>query len=229
MAYLPAAMHLRRSSTSLSLAAAAAVTLATLACSSSSHGTAPGGTKDAAADATVDAAGEASASEASAGGPDVRPDVVLDPHDCVSTGATSSEKGVGGYCSPGGGQCVHAGSGGTPALCSADLGGTPTHEWFCTIPCTMTTDCGPGGGACLSAPFGQICVPSSCANGLGDAASLTPGDAGADASDAATDATEKHDAAGKTDASGKHDGGGHDDARADSASHLDARHDSKTD
>ena len=81
--------------------------------------------------------------------------------------------------SPGGEQCLHAGSGGTATLCSADFG-APSHEWFCTITCTTSTDCGPAGGTCVTAPFAQVCVPAACDKDLGDASSgyTDAGDAG---------------------------------------------------
>jgi len=154
--------------------------------------------------------------EGSAGGVDAHPDVIIDPSNCVAPSAASSENGVGGYCSPGAGQCAHAGAGGTATLCTADIP-APSHEWFCTIPCSAPSDCGPGGGACLSAPFGQICVPPACAGNLGDASSLVvdSGDASADgASDAPHDAG--HDAAEAHDAATSHD------ARSDGAVSRDA-------
>jgi hypothetical protein len=188
------------------LAGLASVAFA-VACSSSSAPTVTP-IKDAAADAPRDAGKnkpDASAvPEASMGGSDARPDVILDPNDCVSTTAASSENGVGGYCSPGGGQCVHAGVGGSASLCSADFG-APAHEWFCTLPCDTTSECGAGGGTCISAPFADICVPSACAGALGDASSqvFDAGEAGADGGlidGAVTDATVAHDAASDGDA-----------------------------
>ena len=129
---------------------------------------------------------------------------------------------------------MHAGTGGTPVICTADVEGTPAHEWFCTIPCTQTSDCGAGGGACLSAPFGQFCVPQACSQGLGDAASLTI-DGGPDAGvDASEDAPSRHDAevfdtGTRHDASEKHDATDHDaevkhdaEVEHDAARHMDA-------
>jgi hypothetical protein len=130
--------------------------------------------------------------EASAGGSDAHPDVIIDPNDCVAVNAKPSEDGVGSYCSPGGGQCLHAGTGGVATLCTADFQ-APAHEWFCTLPCNTTSQCGPGGGTCISAPFAQICVPASCTANLGDAASLVV-DAGDAAVDAPGDATTDQDA-----------------------------------
>jgi hypothetical protein len=174
-----------------------AFALAVVACSSSSPTSTSSTAKDAGRDAARDAvASDATASDVGPGVPDVHPDAINDPKNCVAPGATSSEKGVGGYCSPGAGQCVHAGTGGTATLCSADFG-APSHEWFCTITCTTTADCGPGGGTCLSAPFAQICVPASCAGALGDASSSVVDSGSGDAGDAeaAHDAATHHDAA----------------------------------
>lgn len=187
---------------------ASAVALVTVfglaaACSSSSAPPSTHGGKDATSD-VVDSGRDAKRPDSTAdtstggGGFDAHPDVILDPSDCVSTSATSSENGVGGYCSPGAGQCAHAGTGGTATICTADVG-APSHEWFCTLPCTTTAGCGPGGGTCLSAPFAQICVPTTCAGALGDASSSV-----VDAGDGAA----SHDA-GTHDA-GTHDGGRHD-------------------
>ena len=172
------------------------------ACSSSSTPATRLTAKDAAPDA-VDSGHktkgrDAAIADSSPGAADVHPDVIVDPADCVSVKATSSEKGVGGYCSPMAGQCLHAGPGGTATLCTADFG-APAHEWFCTIPCGTTADCGPGGGTCLSTPFAQICVPPSCTGGLGDASSLV-----IDAGDA-----------GPVDGAVHHDGAAHDGASRD--------------
>jgi hypothetical protein len=186
------------------------VTLATAgllaaACSSSSTTPLMMTGKDAGAQKKPDAGSDATTSDGNVGAPDVHPDVIIDPNNCVAPGSPFSQKGVGGYCSPGGGQCAHAGTGGTPTLCTADFG-APSHEWFCTITCTTTTDCGAGGGTCVAAPFGQFCVEAGCAKALGDAGEGAF-DAGVDSgthdsgtgADAKTDAFEK-DAGAHTDA-----------------------------
>ncbi len=205
-------MNLQSCSRPFSLACLA--TLA-LACSSSSGApTGTTGNKDGGKDAASDSAADGTVAEATAPGTDAHPDVIIDPHNCVAPGATSAGAGVGGYCSPGGGQCLHAGPGGSATTCTADIF-APPHEWFCTVSCTTTSDCGGGGGTCLSAPFGQICVPASCANGLGDASStVVDAGTGADAADAA----EPHDGAAAHDAASD----GHTDALHDAAAHHDA-------
>lgn len=111
-----------------------------------------GGQADAGSDATAD----------------VGVDVVVDPQNCVASGTTPNADGVGGYCSPGGGQCDLAGPGLSPRICTADLAGEPSHAWFCTEPCDGTTACGVGASCLATAAEGPICVPSSCAF-LGDA------------------------------------------------------------
>jgi hypothetical protein len=124
---------------------------------------------------------------------DTAPDVIIDPENCVRPGTLSNTQGVGGYCSPGGGQCDMAGPGGSATLCSGDLGVTPAHAWFCTLSCGMTTDCG-GGATCIDFATGSICVPSSCDSilgdgGLGDSGMSDAGDSSVDApSEGATDA-----------------------------------------
>jgi hypothetical protein len=65
------------------------------------------------------------------------------------------------YCSPGGGQCVMAGPGGTIEDCTADLPGTVAHDWYCTLPCSKPEDCS-GGSSCTFTPMGSRCVPKSC-------------------------------------------------------------------
>ena len=111
------------------------------------------------------------------------PDVISDPSNCVAPGTSSNMQGIGGYCSPGGGQCA-------PRICSADLAGTPAHAWFCTTPCDITTSCG-AGASCLTTATGPICVPSSCGF-LGLDGGLDAGtDGGTDASaDAISDAND---------------------------------------
>jgi len=192
-------MHCRRPlAPSLHTRLLAVSLLATAAaCSSSSTPSVPP-PKEAGTDAHVVKKPDATSGgmEASTGGSDAHPDVIIDPADCVSVGAKPSEDGIGSYCSPGGGQCLHAGTGGVATLCTADVF-APAHEWFCTVACDTTSDCGPGGGTCIDAPFGQICVPAACIANLGDAASPVV-DAGDAAS--ASDATSDHDAAPSHDA-----------------------------
>ena len=191
--------------------------------SGSSSSAKDAGKKDTGVDAASDATADSTVPEASVGVPDVHPDAIIDPNDCVATPATSSENGVGGYCSPGAGQCLHAGTGGSATDCTADFG-APAHEWFCTIPCSTTLDCGGGGGACVSAPFGQFCVPTACAKALGDAQSAVVPDA--------SDATAPHDGsahdAGEHDAA-LHDGGSAHDATSDAHAHDAESHDSAVD
>lgn len=95
------------------------------------------------------------------GGPDVQPDVIVDTANCVAPTTSNDSEGVGGYCSPGGGQCATAGPGGAPRICSADLAGAEPHEWYCTYPCTTSADCG-SGAQCLATAQGMICVPPAC-------------------------------------------------------------------
>jgi len=222
VAYLPAEMNRHRHSVLLPGAFCLGWMLA---CSSSSTPATKVVAKDAGKVTTRDSGSDSAAVEAGEAGSDAQPDVmvIIDNQDCVAPGTASNEEGLGGYCSPMGGQCVQTGLGGVATLCSGDLG-APAHEWFCTIPCSQTSDCGAGGGACLSAPFGQICVPTACAGNLGDAGSglFDAGDAAPEAAasqheggtnvhDAATDAahdaaSSSHDAVSSSDGSGVMDG-----------------------
>jgi hypothetical protein len=113
-------------------------------------------------------AGEFIASDAQNGTPPVLTN-------CVPPGTPSNANGVGGYCSPGGGECAAGGPDGAIAVCTADTN-APNNAWFCTILCESTASCGPG-ATCLSAIQGQACIPAACAALLGD---TPPSDGGRD-------------------------------------------------
>lgn len=76
---------------------------------------------------------------------------------CGKPGMAGNEKGVGAYCTAGGGQCTMG------TLCPADFG---VNETFCTLLCSGsndTTTCGTGAQCqCMGAQCG--CVPSCCLN-----------------------------------------------------------------
>ena len=112
---------------------------------------------------------------------DVSVDVIIDPQNCVAPTAKNNDQGIGGYCSPGGGQCDYAGPGGTPRICTADVPGNPPHDWFCTTPCDdPTVKCGLG-AQCVASPAGKECVPDSCTSDAGvDSGSDASSDAVAD-------------------------------------------------
>jgi hypothetical protein len=110
---------------------------------------------------------------------DVSIDVIVDPQNCVAPNAPNDSQGVGGYCSPGGGQCASSGPGGSPRICTADLASATTHDWYCTYPCSQPSDCG-NAASCIATQQGMMCIPSACAPVV---------DAGTDASDAASDAS----------------------------------------
>ena len=116
--------------------------------------------------------------------------MIVDPSNCVPPGAAPNDQGIGGYCSPSGGQCASAGPGGSPRICTADLAGAPAHGWFCTYPCP--TNCG-AGAACVPTSMGSDCVPTSC-DALEAEAAIPILDAGAD-SGMAADAPASSDAA----------------------------------
>jgi hypothetical protein len=89
--------------------------------------------------------------------------VIVDPMNCVPPGTKDNSLGIGGYCSPAAGQCAMQGLAGMVTICTADLAGAPTHGWFCTTPCTMSSQCGPG-IACITTSAGEVCVPSACSS-----------------------------------------------------------------
>ena len=112
-----------------------------------------------------------------------------DPDNCVPPGTKPNEKGMGGYCDPGGHQCDTAGPGGGPRICTADVPDTPAHGWFCTYPCSTDGECGTG-AYCASDPKGKGCVPTVCKK-LSDAGTDSARDAPASdapASDAPSEA-----------------------------------------
>jgi hypothetical protein len=117
-------------------------------------------------------------------------DVILNTSNCVPPGTASNSQGIGGYCSPMGGQCASAGPDGSATLCSADFTGTPGNAWFCTYPCTPGFDCGSGSTCITEASSGQSgCVPTSCAFLAGDGGGTT-GDSGGGAGDSGSGMTD---------------------------------------
>jgi hypothetical protein len=86
-----------------------------------------------------------------------------DPDNCVAPGSKGNELGMGGYCSPGGGECNYAGPDGGARICTADVPDTPAHAWFCTYPCNVDTDCG-SANYCATDPKtkNKGCVPVAC-------------------------------------------------------------------
>lgn len=137
---------------------------------------------------------------------DAKPDVINDPKDCVAPGTLSNPQGVGGYCSPAGGQCAHAVTGGMASICTGDIGAA-AHEWFCTVTCSSNTDCGSGGATCIQGVLAQVCVPSTCLAFVGDSGVTEGG------TDAAADA--KMSDAGKSDAPADAKGDAPEDAKHD--------------
>jgi hypothetical protein len=123
---------------------------ALVACSSSSADSSGG---------PSDAASERSTST------DAGPDVIVDPNNCIPPGTPSNAAGVGGYCSPGGGQCQHAGVAEAGTICTADFGSVPAHAWFCTDVCdpdAASARCGAGGPPCITVEGESVCVPTTC-------------------------------------------------------------------
>jgi hypothetical protein len=106
---------------------------------------------------------------------------------CVPPGTPSNANGVGGYCTPGGGECAAGGPDGAIAICTADTN-APNNAWFCTIMCETTASCGPGSATCVSAIQGQACIPAACADLLGDTLPDDGGKDGGETDGASTDA-----------------------------------------
>jgi hypothetical protein len=100
----------------------------------------------------VDGTWETTASSADAGAPSGPP--------CVTEGTKGNEKGVGEFCSKGGGQCADNGSG-NAVICAEDFGG----PGYCTIPCVDASSCGSGSVCTGDSPTSKTkgCVPVACA------------------------------------------------------------------
>lgn len=170
---------MKRTTIALSLLTAA-VTAIGVACSSSSNKSSSSST-----DAGGDAGSGFETSTADVNYADI---LIVDNNNCVAPGTPNNAEGIGGYCSPGAGQCAMAGPGGTPTLCSADYG-APAHDWFCTYPCSGPSTCG-SGSLCVSTATGASCVPASCLAEEGDAGYtiLDGGEGGSPAAEAGADA-----------------------------------------
>jgi hypothetical protein len=109
--------------------------------------------------------------------------VINDPANCVPPGTAGNALGIGGYCSPLGGQCDTAGPGGAARICTADLTSTPAHAWFCTYPCSQPSDCG-SGEVCFQNAQGAGCIPNTCLYLDADAGTIITGDSGTGDTDA---------------------------------------------
>jgi hypothetical protein len=100
---------------------------------------------------------------------DVAPDVAGDgrkPRDpnanCVKPGTPNNERGMGGYCEPGRGDCETEQG---PRFCTADYAElTPIDDdkWFCSTVCMTNEECGTG-AVCTRGSIGNGCTPLTCA------------------------------------------------------------------
>jgi hypothetical protein len=87
-----------------------------------------------------------------------------DPNaNCVKPGTPSNDRGVGGYCEPGRGDCDGPFA---SRFCTADyrdLIRVDDDKWFCSAICTMDEECG-SGALCAPAPGGGAsgCAPFAC-------------------------------------------------------------------
>ena len=145
--------------------------LAAAACNSGSSKGPPGVDASTVQDAAPDAGSDAL--DAGTPAADGARDGAVDPLNCVPPGTPNNAAGVGGYCSPGGGQCADAGPNHTSTICTADFGAmVPPHAWFCTNLCSVDAGavaCGSPGPACIETPQGEpVCLPEMCLAFLGD-------------------------------------------------------------
>jgi hypothetical protein len=101
-------------------------------------------------------------------GVDAGPDVIADgkkPRDpdanCVKPGTPNNERGLGGYCERGRGDC---GSEVGTSFCSADydeIAPIAEDHWFCSTICVADDECGTG-LICNQGDFGKGCSPPAC-------------------------------------------------------------------
>jgi hypothetical protein len=73
---------------------------------------------------------------------------------CGAPGSPGNEKGVGKYCTKGGGQCLGTGA----PFCSVDFS---TGPGICSKPCSTDLDCG-AGAVCFADSLGKGCKPVAC-------------------------------------------------------------------
>jgi hypothetical protein len=90
-----------------------------------------------------------------------------DPNDnCVKPGTPNNERGMGGYCEPGRGDCdTDVGI----RFCTAEfkeIGVIDDNKWFCSTICTMDEECGTG-VICVTGVSGRGCSPIACAPDAG--------------------------------------------------------------
>jgi hypothetical protein len=87
---------------------------------------------------------------------------------CVKPGTPNNERGVGGYCEPGRGDCQ---SDEGPRFCTADfkeIAVIDDNKWFCSTVCTMDEECGTD-SFCVSGVSGRGCAPLGCGPDAGSA------------------------------------------------------------
>lgn len=90
---------------------------------------------------------------------------------CAQPGDKGNDKGVGEYCTPGGGECANFPD---ANVCLADLF---QDQWFCThLSCTTDAECGTA-AHCDMESGGSACVPDKC-GGAPDAGTTDAGDGG---------------------------------------------------
>lgn len=145
-------------STTLAFAVPAALTLAfAMAACGSSGSSGSGGGGSSSSTTTAQMSSSTTTTSSSVGGADGGDPTPADS--CTKPGDHGNAKGVGEYCTPGGGECAKFAEAG---LCLADVGQT---QWFCTrIGCTKDDECG-AATTCVMRPEGAGCVPNKCLGG----------------------------------------------------------------
>jgi len=80
---------------------------------------------------------------------------------CKNPCAVGNDKGVGRYCTPGGGECNANSNLGGFIFCTKDY--EPAEDvQYCTGPCTKDSDCGQNAYCTGAGQGGRGCIPASC-------------------------------------------------------------------
>lgn len=80
---------------------------------------------------------------------------------CNDPSATGNDKGVGRYCTAGGGECNQNSNLGGFIFCTKDYEPDETVQ-YCTGPCSKDSDCGTNAACTGSGSGGRGCEPNAC-------------------------------------------------------------------